>query len=151
MANPFALKALRIGAKTIKNVIKKNRKLRKGSGGDKIPNDLTTRPKAGKRGTLKETSAEREARIIKRKDELGVIRGKGPKVSQSDLSSTGSTYAKPRPGGQQLPPGSRRPQKVKAPKGATKQDLIPDSNPNEYGYGTDSIYQPYRNLKKRKK
>ena len=134
MANPaLALKALRIGAKTIKEVVKKNKKNKgmynpstrsyhgkKGAQGDKIPNDLTTRPKAGKRGTLRETSAEREARIIKRKDELGVIRGKGPKVSQSDLPSTGSTYAKPRRGGMQMDPGSLRITPTSTPKQSKK-------------------------------
>ena len=31
--------------------------------------------------------------------------------------------------------------KVKAPKGMTREDLMPDINPNEYGYGTDGLYQ----------
>ena len=134
MANPaLALRALKLGKKMIKEVVKKNKKNKgmynpstrsyhgkKGAQGDKIPNDLTTRPKAGKRGTLRETSAEREARIIKRKDELGVIRGKGPKVSQSDLPSTGSTYAKPRRGGMQMDPGSLRITPTSTPKQSKK-------------------------------
>ena len=76
MANPaLALRALKLGKKVIKEVVKKNKKNRgmynpstrsyhgkKGAQGDKIPNDLTTRPKAGKRGTLKETAAEKKAR-----------------------------------------------------------------------------------------
>jgi len=31
--------------------------------------------------------------------------------------------------------------KVKAPKGMTREDLMPDINPNEYGYGTMGLYQ----------
>tara|TARA_R100001015_G_C4512359_1_gene83671 strand:+ start:58 stop:504 length:447 start_codon:yes stop_codon:yes gene_type:complete len=138
MANPFALKVLRIGAKTIKKVVKKNKSKygsknkgmynpstrsyhgKKGAQGDMIPNDLATRPKPGSRGTLRETAAEKKARKIKKQDDLGVIRGKGPKVSQSDLPSTGSTYAKPKRGGMQMDPGSLRITPTSTPKQSKK-------------------------------
>lgn len=134
MANPaLALKALRIGAKTIKKVVKKNKKNKgmynpstrsyhgkKGAQGDKIPNDLTTRPKAGSRGTLKETAAEKKARIIKKQDDLGVIRGKGNRVAKGESKRGTTTYPKVQRGGMQMDPGSLRITPTSTPKQSRK-------------------------------
>jgi hypothetical protein len=137
MANPaLALKALRIGAKTVKKVIKKNKSKygsknkgmynpstrsyhgKKGAQGDMIPDDLTTRPKAGKRGTLRETAAEKKARKIKKQDDLGVIRGKG--TGAKPRYKLEPKPPQPQRGGMQMDPGSIRITPTSTPKQSKK-------------------------------
>ena len=132
MANPaLALRALKLGKKVIKEVVKKNKKDKgmynpstrsyhgkKGAQGDKIPNDLTTRPKAGKRGTLKETAAEKKARKIKKQDDLGVIRGKG--TGAKPRYKLEPKPPQPQRGGMQMDPGSIRITPTSTPKQSKK-------------------------------
>tara|TARA_R100000353_G_scaffold155323_2_gene114157 strand:- start:4764 stop:5192 length:429 start_codon:yes stop_codon:yes gene_type:complete len=132
MANPaLALRALKLGKKVIKEVVKKNKKNRgmynpstrsyhgkKGAQGDKIPNDLTTRPKAGKRGTLRETAAEKKARKIKKQDDLGVIRGKG--TGAKPRYKLEPKPPQPQRGGMQMDPGSIRITPTATPKQSKK-------------------------------
>lgn len=120
MANPLLVRAgLKVAKKVGKKAIKKIKQRRnstdnltqgpldaklkgisrRNTGGDgyKVP-DTLSRPKAGSKGTLRETAAEKAARRKASDKELGLIRGKG---KTEKLGDTGRTYAKPKKGGQQ--------------------------------------------------
>jgi len=184
MANPaLALKAIKLGVKGIKKVVKKNKAIKKAKGGPEHNLGHMVRKNKSQYGGRELAGSPRYKYAEKAPDfsktgQLPLIKGK-----KSGTKSKGFKIEKAKRGGYQKPilkggqliakkhddkvkatakkyRDARREaklknknivKKVKAPKGATRQDLIPDSNPNEYGYGTDQIYQPYRNLKKRKK
>jgi hypothetical protein len=120
MANPLLVRAgLKVAKKVGKKAIKKIKQRRnstdnltqgpldvklrgisrRNTGGDgyKVP-DIFSRPKAGSKGTLRETAAEKAARKKASDKELGLIRGKR---KTGKLGDTGRTYAKPKKGGQQ--------------------------------------------------
>ena len=77
----------------LKGISKRNT----GGDGYKVP-DTFSRPKAGSKGTLRETPAEKTLRRKASDKELGLKRGKG---KTGKLGDTGRTYAKPKKGGQQ--------------------------------------------------
>lgn len=144
MANPLLVRAgLKVAKKVGKKAIKKikqrrnstdnltqgplDTKLRgisrRNTGGDgyKVP-DTFSRPKAGSKGTLRETAAEKAARKKASDKELGLIRGKGKRVEQGEYNRQSTTYAKPQPGGMQMKPGSMRVTPTSTPK-SSRQTL----------------------------
>lgn len=181
MANPaLALKAIKLGVKGIKKVVKKNKAMKKVQGGPDHNLGHMVRKNRSQYGG-RELAGSPRYKYAEKEPDFSLF--KNPPGKKGPKRKSGFKIEKSKRGGFQKPilkggqliakkhddkvkatakkyRDARREaklknknivKKVKAPKGATRQDLIPDSNPNEYGYGTDQIYQPYRNLKKRKK
>lgn len=182
MANPLlALKALKLGAKVIKKVVKANKVTKKGKQvehnlGHMVPKNKMNYGRRKLSGSERFKYAEKEPNF-KSKGQLPLIKVK-KSGTKFKIEKSASGYQKPILKGGQLATKKhdasvkalakakrdalkegkaknknivKKVKYVKAPKGATRQDFIPDSNPNEYGYGTMNTYQPYRNLKKGKK